>query len=226
MAGSESVRVLGVDPGTRIAGYGVVDVAARRQVDLVDCGALHLASDSLPARLHALFDRIGDIVAAHAPAVLAIEDVFHGKNLQSAFKLGQARGVVIVAAQIAGMDVFEYAPRLVKKAITGNGGAGKDQVQRMIGRILSRDDLPESEDVSDALAVAVCHGQRMWGPSLGTGARRPAVSAKRRTKLIDQRSPAGPTIGQPLLDRLVREGRAVETTRPRRPTSPEKPPPA
>jgi len=163
---SSPVRVLGVDPGTRIAGYGVLDIQAGRPPKLVAHGAIRFPPSPLAARLEALFRELKAIIAQHSPGVLAIERVFYGKNFQSILKVGEARGVAVLAAQIAGLQIHEYTPAMIKKAATGNGNAQKEQVQRMMGRLLHMDGLPEPVDASDALAAAFCHGQRAWRANL------------------------------------------------------------
>ncbi len=114
------------------------------------------------------------LIQSHSPRVLAIEQGFHGKNFQSVLKVGEARGVAVLAAQMAGLEIREYSPALIKKAATGNGNADKKQVQRMMGRVLGLEADLEPVDITDALAAAFCHGQRLWkvGAVGGTSARR------------------------------------------------------
>lgn len=169
-------RILGIDPGTRTLGYGILDVGRSGQAFVVHCGALRLPPRPLEVRLEAIFREVSAIITRHRPRILAIEEVFHGKNFQSVLKVGEARGVVVLAAQMAGLEICEYAPAVIKKAATGNGVADKAQVQRMMARLLGLRVPPEPEDVTDALAAAFCHGQRIWRSGV-----LDAVSTKRGT---------------------------------------------
>jgi crossover junction endodeoxyribonuclease RuvC len=150
------VRILGIDPGSRITGYGVIDVSGQRLVH-VDSGCLRVTGDDLGQRLHQIHRGIAEVVARHDPAELAIEKVFVHRNVGSALKLGQARGAAVVAAVAAGLTMNEYSPNEIKQAVTGRGHAQKQQVQHMIKMLLALPELPAS-DAADALAVAVCHG--------------------------------------------------------------------
>lgn len=179
------VRILGIDPGTRVLGYGILDVDRSGRAVLVDCGALRLPPRPLEVRLETIFREIGALITRHRPRMLAIEQVFHGKNFQSVLKVGEARGVVVLSAQMAGLEICEYAPALIKKAATGNGNADKAQVQSMMGRFLGLAVPPEPEDVTDALAAAFCHGQRLWrsrilAAAAATSPARPRPRAKAR----------------------------------------------
>ena len=150
--------MLGIDPGSRVTGYGVVEHAAST-VRHVDNGALFLGSDKeLSPRLLLIHDGLTAIIERYRPEAVAVEGVFASKNAQSALKLGHARGVALLVAARMGLPVFEYAPAEVKQAVVGHGRAEKRQVQEMV-RILLR--LPEiaQADASDALAVAICHCQ-------------------------------------------------------------------
>lgn len=159
--GGTPVRILGIDPGTRIMGFGVLELGASHVVTQVEAGALRL-SGTMEARLEAIFHGICDVVERTRPRVMAIESVFHGKNFESALKLGQARGVVMLVGQMAKLGIREFAPASVKKAVTGSGAAGKEQVQRFVTRHLKLTDLPSPTDVSDALAVAFCCVEALW----------------------------------------------------------------
>ncbi|MCZ6794656.1 MAG: crossover junction endodeoxyribonuclease RuvC [Planctomycetota bacterium] len=174
-----TIRVLGVDPGTRVAGYGVLDVAPRRAPALVTAGAIRLAGDGLPERLRMLHAKLQAVIRDFRPAVLAVETIFHGKSFYSVQKVGEARGVVLLAAAQNGLDIAQFAPAVIKKSATGNGRAAKSQVQRMICRLLELDEMPQPADVTDALAIAFCYGQRIQRhelpPTVATrGARRRA----------------------------------------------------
>ena len=150
-----SERVLGIDPGSRITGYGVIDAAAGT-ARYVASGAITTAKGPFTSRLADIYSGVADVIAEHAPTTLAIEEVFFARNAQSALKLGQARGVAIAAAVAATLEVHEYAPRSVKLAVVGSGRASKAQVQYMVRAILGLDTEPQA-DAADALAVAICH---------------------------------------------------------------------
>jgi crossover junction endodeoxyribonuclease RuvC len=148
-------RVLGIDPGSRITGYGVLELGA--------AGASYRASGCIRPSATAFVDRLGEIyrgvealIIEHAPDEIAIEDVFMARNPASALKLGQARGAAIAAAVAAGLPVTEYAPRTVKLAVVGTGSAAKSQVQHMV-RVLLRLSGTPAADAADALAIAICH---------------------------------------------------------------------
>ena len=171
---TKKVRVLGIDPGTRVVGFGILDLEPGGQPTLVAQGALRLPVAPLSTRLATIFNELRIVIAEHQPQVLSIEKVFYGKNFQSVLKVGEARGVVMLAAELDGLEICEYTPTMIKKAATGKGNAGKTQVQSMMGRVLGLDQVLEPMDVTDALAAAFCHGQRMWraGLNLDPGKRR------------------------------------------------------
>ncbi|MEK6650784.1 MAG: crossover junction endodeoxyribonuclease RuvC [Bacteroidota bacterium] len=149
--------VLGVDPGTLITGYGVV-AAERGTLTLLAAGIIrNRGTRSMPLRLKSIYDGLKGVIEQHAPDEFAIETAFYGKNAQSALKIGQARGVAILAAVHREIPTSEYAPRAVKKAVTGNGAASKEQVQYMVRTILRLRTVPKELDASDAVAVALCH---------------------------------------------------------------------
>lgn len=149
--------VLGVDPGTLITGYGLVS-AERGTMTLLSAGVIrNKDTRSMPLRLEAIYDGLEAVIDRFAPDEFAIETAFYGKNAQSALKIGQARGVAILAAVHRQLPTSEYAPRAVKKAVTGNGGASKEQVQYMVRSILRLRTVPKELDATDAVAVALCH---------------------------------------------------------------------
>lgn len=157
MTGSpKPVRILGIDPGSRITGYGIIDFH-RNHARHVASGCIHVRGSDLSARLRAIFDGITAIVEAEGPMALAVEQVFFHRNAASALKLGQARGAALMAGVTRGLPLYEYSPNQVKQAVTGRGHAPKDQVQHMIRMLLGLRELPAS-DAADALAVAICHG--------------------------------------------------------------------
>ncbi len=149
------VRILGIDPGSRITGYGVIDFH-QNHARHVASGCIHLRGSDLTARLRAIFDGITAIVDEEGPVELAVEQVFFHRNAASALKLGQARGAALMAGVNRGLPLFEYSPTQVKQAVTGRGHAAKNQVQHMIKMLLCLRELPAS-DAADALAVAICH---------------------------------------------------------------------
>ena len=177
--------MLGIDPGTRVAGYGVLDVVPGQTPTLVGCGPIHLPIAPMGRRLESLHRELTRILLEHRPHVLAVETVFQGKSFQSVVKVGEARGVVLLLAQLHGLAIHEFTPASVKKTVTGNGRATKSQVQRMVTRILGLSETPAPVDVSDALAIAFCYGQRVWRDRLGAGA--PGASARRRSRAAESR---------------------------------------
>jgi crossover junction endodeoxyribonuclease RuvC len=151
------VVVLGIDPGTAHTGYGVV-LARGRELAALDGGVLHTeATDTQEQRLAEIHAHIEGLIEQHAPEAMAVEDLFFGHNAQSAFAVGQARGVILLAAGQAGIPCFSYTPQVIKQAVCGSGGAAKDQVQRMVGALLALPEPPEPDHAADALAVAICH---------------------------------------------------------------------
>ncbi len=164
------VRILGLDPGSRITGYGVVDVD-RSGVRYVASGCIRVGSGAMAGRLLEIHRHVTELVNAYVPAEIAIERVFMHRNPDSALKLGQARGAALCGACHAGAAVFEYAPRAVKQTVTGTGGAEKAQVMHMIKTLLALQGRM-SADAADALAIAVCHAQHRNGAGnrcTGTG---------------------------------------------------------
>ena len=152
------MRVLGIDCGTEYTGFGVVELAHDDRLICVTCGAIKLSPrDPLPRRLATIFARLGEIILDHQPDHVAIEDVFYALNVKSAFKLGQVRGVAMLAASSAGLEVAEYSPLTIKSAVVGYGKAEKQQVQHMVTRLLNLPEIPEPADAADALAIAICH---------------------------------------------------------------------
>jgi crossover junction endodeoxyribonuclease RuvC len=152
------MRVLGIDCGTEYTGYGVVELAASGRLVCLTCGAIKLSlREPLPTRLNRIYARLGTLIHEHQPDQVAIEDVFYALNVKSALKLGQVRGVAMLAAAAAGLEVAEYAPLSIKSAVVGYGKAEKQQVQHMVTRLLELAEPPEPSDVSDALAIAICH---------------------------------------------------------------------
>jgi crossover junction endodeoxyribonuclease RuvC len=169
------MRVIGIDPGSRICGWGVVEeIAGPRKIVHVDCGAVIVNGRApLPERIVTIFDEISEVIARFQPAEAAIESIFFHKNAKSALVLGHARGVALLACAKAGLPIFEYAPAQTKQALVGHGRAEKRQVALMVKTLLN---LPEvaMEDASDALAAAICHlnSRRLATAMAGLGGRR------------------------------------------------------
>ncbi len=147
--------ILGIDPGSRITGYGLIKTAGNK-IHFVACGCIRTSGEEQPPRLKQIFAALDDIISEFTPDEVAIEEVFMGRNAASAIKLGQARGSAIVACMNHDLPVAEYPARKVKQAVVGSGGAEKAQVQHMVKALLAiSDTIPE--DAADALAVAICH---------------------------------------------------------------------
>jgi crossover junction endodeoxyribonuclease RuvC len=152
------MRVLGIDCGTECTGYGVVEMLEDGRLRCLDCGGIRLSTrESLPLRLATIFDRLGAVICQHQPRQVAIEDVFYAVNVKSALKLGQVRGVAMLAASSAGLEVAEYSPLSIKSAVVGYGRAEKQQVQQMVTHLLNLAEVPQPDDAADALAIAICH---------------------------------------------------------------------
>lgn len=149
--------ILGIDPGTIIMGYGLIEVN-NNKMSLVEMGVLQpgKVKDSYK-KLQLIFNTVSGLITKYQPDTFAIEAPFFGKNVQSMLKLGRAQGVAIAAAMRHGIDVTEYSPKKVKQSVTGNGNAGKEQVMKMLQQLLQFKDDPKHFDATDALAVAVCH---------------------------------------------------------------------
>lgn len=152
------MKVLGVDPGTAITGYGVVEPATGRVARLVECGVLRTkTTDSLPERLKIIHDGVAELLARHEPDALAVEGVFYATNVRTTVVLGHARGVILLAGAQAGVPVFEYSPAAIKKAIVGRGAALKPQVGFMIAKLLQLKTAPAPADAADGVAIALTH---------------------------------------------------------------------
>jgi crossover junction endodeoxyribonuclease RuvC len=153
--------VLGIDPGTASTGFGVIE---QRGTALASRGGGVISTKPqlpLERRLAAISSFIRDLIAEHRPAALAIEEIFFGRNAQTAFAVGQARGAVLAVAGAGGIPCFAYTPQAVKLAVCGSGRAGKEQVQRMVAALLSLPEPPASDHAADALALAICHAHQM-----------------------------------------------------------------
>ena len=152
------MRVLGIDCGGVYTGYGVVEMDSGGGLVCLTCGAIKLSlRDPLPQRLSRIYDGLGALIVEHRPDEVAIEGIFYALNVKSALLLGQVRGVAMLAAAAAGLDVTEYSPLTIKASVVGYGRAEKQQVQDMVTRLLNLAEAPEPMDASDALAIAICH---------------------------------------------------------------------
>jgi crossover junction endodeoxyribonuclease RuvC len=154
------VRILGLDPGLGTTGWGLIEAEGNRLAHVANGQIKTDTTAALPRRLAALADQLEALISDHAPAAAAVEEVFVNQNPQSALKLGQARGVVLMCTARAGIDVGEYSPRLVKKAVVGTGGAEKAQVHAMVSRLLPGVRIAGA-DAADALAVAITHAHHL-----------------------------------------------------------------
>jgi crossover junction endodeoxyribonuclease RuvC len=152
------MRVLGIDCGGAYTGYGVVEMDSGGGLVCLTCGAIKLSlRDPLPQRLSRIYDGLGALIVEHRPDEVAIEGIFYALNVKSALLLGQVRGVAMLAAAAAGLDVAEYSPLTIKASVVGYGRAEKQQVQDMVTRLLNLAEAPKPMDASDALAIAICH---------------------------------------------------------------------
>ncbi len=150
--------ILGIDPGTAVTGYGVVAKDGGSAVSLVECGVVRTSpGEALAVRIREIYEEITTLITRHAPSVVVVEDVFLGKNVQSALKLGHARGAILLAAALGEIPIAEYSPREIKKAVVGNGSATKDQVGFMVQQQLRLKDPPSPADAADGVAAALCH---------------------------------------------------------------------
>lgn len=152
------MKVLGIDPGTAVLGYGVVSADPRGVASLVECGVLRTpARDPLPARLRSIYDAIGELILRHHPDVVAVEGAFYGRNVRTTMVLSHARGVILLAAELAGVVLVEYSPATVKKTVVGRGAALKPQVGYMVAQHLRLTKAPSPADAADGVAIALTH---------------------------------------------------------------------
>jgi crossover junction endodeoxyribonuclease RuvC len=161
-------RILGIDPGTNVLGFAILD-ATKQSLAVVEMGVLtfaHISTDHTD-KLRYIFEQVQDLIRQHQPTEMAIEAPFFGKNVQSMLKLGRAQGVAIAAGMVNGLVITEYMPKKIKRAITGNGNASKEQVAGMLENILHRKFNEKYFDATDALATAVCHHFQSSGPLAG-----------------------------------------------------------
>jgi crossover junction endodeoxyribonuclease RuvC len=166
------MRILGIDPGSRTTGFGVIEIREGRGI-YVASGCIRTEGEHLPERLKIIFEGVDELVTHHRPELIAIEKVFMQRNADSALKLGQARGAAICAAVMRALPVAEYTPAQIKQALTGKGNAAKEQVQHMVKALLKLPASPQA-DAADALACALCHShvQQTLGQIEGVRGRR------------------------------------------------------
>jgi crossover junction endodeoxyribonuclease RuvC len=151
------MRILGIDPGTGILGFGVIE-AAQGKLELVDAGVIRtLVHEDDAVRLQTIYEELTDIIASTQPTVMSVEKLFFARNVTTAMTVAQARGVVLLCGRQAGMDIFEYTPLQIKMAITSYGKADKKQVQEMVRVLLALKEVPKPDDCADALAAAITH---------------------------------------------------------------------
>jgi crossover junction endodeoxyribonuclease RuvC len=198
------VIILGIDPGTAALGYGIIEAAAGRLRE-VDHGCLETTPDlGLPDRLLAIHALVEELIALHEPALLTVERLFFSKNVQTAFAVGQARGVVLLAAAQAGVTVREATPNEVKSAIAGYGAADKEQVQRMVQLVLGMAERPRPDDAADALAIAV------WGANTAGSVRATDARGGGGAAVLDRAAVAPLKRGTSGYERAVQEALARE----------------
>jgi crossover junction endodeoxyribonuclease RuvC len=153
-------RILGIDPGSQATGFGAIDTDGHRH-RLVEHGVIRTPpSFSFPQKLHFIHQRVVEVLDRSRPEEVVVENLFYATNVKSALRLGHVRGVTLIAGVARGLSIFEYSPLEVKQAVVGYGRADKEQVQKMVALLLGLKELPEPDDVSDALAVALCHAHR------------------------------------------------------------------
>ncbi|HXU15946.1 MAG TPA: crossover junction endodeoxyribonuclease RuvC [Terriglobales bacterium] len=151
------MRALGIDCGTECTGYGVVEIDARDELRCISYGGITFVRHAhMAEKLRTIFESLTRVIEEHRPDQVAIEDVFYAVNVKSALKLGQARGVAMLAAASKGLPVAEFAPLSIKSAVVGYGKAEKQQVQLMVARLLRLEEIPQPADAADALAIAIC----------------------------------------------------------------------
>ncbi len=158
-------KIIGIDPGTTVLGYAIIEVLGKNKLKIHSLGVVRLNKyKDHYTKLKIIYEKLSFLINTHQPDEMAIEAPFFGKNVQSMLKLGRAQGVAITAAMMHDMNVQEYAPRKIKQSITGNGNASKEQIAAMLKHLLKLDTLPKYFDATDALGVAVCHHLQLQSP--------------------------------------------------------------
>ncbi|MBA3758473.1 crossover junction endodeoxyribonuclease RuvC [Candidatus Saccharibacteria bacterium] len=152
------MRILGIDPGTGILGFGVIDIDAKNKARLVDAGVIRTPPNQEDStRLVTIYDELHEIVTELKPEVMSVEKLFFAQNVTTAMSVAQARGVVLLCGKQHGLELFEYTPLQIKQALTGYGRADKKQIQEMVRVVLELTEVPKPDDCADALAAAICH---------------------------------------------------------------------
>lgn len=155
------MRILGIDPGTGILGFGIIEVRRGKQL-LVDGGVIRTpVKEDDAVRLLTIYEELTDIIAQNRPDIMSVEKLFFARNVTTAMTVAQARGVVLLCGRQAGMQIYEYTPMQIKQAITGYGKADKKQMQEMVRTILGLQEVPKPDDAADAIAAALTHAQNM-----------------------------------------------------------------
>ncbi|NOX88264.1 MAG: crossover junction endodeoxyribonuclease RuvC [Calditrichaeota bacterium] len=156
------MKILGIDPGIHITGYGLIEIAGAESPHMFVYGHIRTNSkQQLAERVFKIYSEVKKLIAEHSPEVMVMESIFYAKNVKTAITMGHVRGAVMVAAIERDVPVFEYSPREIKLSVVGNGAAGKNQVNFMVRRILNTSEIIEPADASDALAAALCHWHRI-----------------------------------------------------------------
>ena len=198
MKASDPVVVLGIDPGTAVTGYGIVRKEGRNPLTLVECGVIRTRPrDELPRRLAEIHDGVVELIRRHKPNVLSIEDIFYARNVRTTVVLGHARGVILLAAAHAGLEIHEFPPSEIKKAVAGTGAATKLQIQFMVTRLLRLKSAPQPSDAADGVAAALAYALMPELPKIES-IRFPSTAISERTQGIvapprpaDMRRPEG-----------------------------------
>ena len=197
MRESKPQLVLGIDPGTAVTGYGIVCKDGRNPLTLVECGVIRTKPrDALAQRLTEIHEGVLELIRRHKPDILSIEDIFYAKNVRTTVVLGHARGVILLAAAKAGMEIHEYPPAEIKKAVAGTGAATKLQVQFMVTRLLRLKSAPQPSDAADGVAAALAFA---LAPDL------PKIQAIRMTAAQSERMPTirNRIIGAPVVEEIA-----------------------
>ncbi|PYP63425.1 MAG: crossover junction endodeoxyribonuclease RuvC [Gemmatimonadetes bacterium] len=178
--------VLGIDPGTANTGYGVVRGDKAGLVSLVECGVIRTRPrDPLPARLGEIYDGVTQLIARHRPDALSVEDVFYSRNVRTTVVLGHARGIILLAGHQAKLDIHEFPPAEIKKAVVGSGAATKEQVQFMLTRLLRLKAVPQPSDAADGVAAALAYVMSAHLPALDAARKAPdRVDRSRRDAAV------------------------------------------
>jgi crossover junction endodeoxyribonuclease RuvC len=159
---TNSNRIIGIDPGTGILGFGVIDISSKGDLALVDGGVIRTPVHQADSdRLFTIYEELTEIIAETKPNIMSVEKLFFAQNVTNAMSVSQARGVVLLLGKQAKMELFEYTPLQIKQALTGYGRATKAQIQEMVRVILRLDQIPKPDDCADALAAAICHSMNM-----------------------------------------------------------------